>query len=88
MKILDLGTGSGYLAFPIATENAGCKVVGLVYADSFDSSIRFPKKKDTATGYEQLLTKHDKTVIESYSLAETETELFITEQVNNILFVK
>ena len=29
MKILDLGTGSGYLAFPIAKENAGCDVVGL-----------------------------------------------------------
>lgn len=29
MKILDLGTGSGYLAFPIAIENPGATIVGL-----------------------------------------------------------
>ena len=29
MKILDLGTGSGYLAFPIAKNNPGCEVIGL-----------------------------------------------------------
>ena len=29
MSILDLGTGSGYLAFPIARNNPGCKVIGL-----------------------------------------------------------
>ena len=32
--------------------------------------------------------KHDKTVIDSYDLAETDTELYITERVNNILFMK
>ena len=56
--------------------------------DSFDSSIRFPKKKDTALGYEEVLEKHDKAVIESYDLVETDTELYITERVNNILFKK
>ena len=55
---------------------------------SFESSIRFPKKKDTAFGYETVLMKHDKTVIDSYDLAETDTELYITERVNNILFMK
>ncbi|MCR4775339.1 MAG: class I SAM-dependent methyltransferase [Saccharofermentans sp.] len=29
MKILDLGTGSGYLAFRIAKDNPGCIVTGL-----------------------------------------------------------
>ena len=29
IKILDLGTGSGYLSFPIAKNNPGCEVVGL-----------------------------------------------------------
>ena len=29
MRILDLGTGSGYLSFPIAKNNPGCEVVGL-----------------------------------------------------------
>ena len=45
-------------------------------------------RKDTANGYEEVLKKHDKAVIESYDLLETDTELFITEQVNNIMFEK
>ncbi len=65
-----------------------CSRQDLDIVDSFDSSIRFPKKKDTAYGYEEVLKKHDKDVIESYDLVETETELFLTEQVNNILFKK
>ncbi len=63
-----------------------CRRQGLVAVDSFNSSIRFPKKKDTAYGYEEVLKKHDKTVIDSYNLLETDTELYLTEQVNNILF--
>ncbi|SES42949.1 Methyltransferase domain-containing protein [Butyrivibrio fibrisolvens] len=65
-----------------------CGRQGLVIKNSFDSSIRFPKMKDTAYGYEEVLKKHDKEVIDSYNLVETETELYLTEQVNNILFEK
>ena len=65
-----------------------CGRHGLVIVESFDSSIRFPKKKDTAYGYEEVLKKHDKAVIDSYDLVETDTELILTEQVNNILFEK
>ena len=65
-----------------------CRRQGLMVVDSFNSSIRFPKKKDTAYGYEEVLKKHDKTVIDSYNLLETDTELYLTEQVNNILFKK
>ena len=60
----------------------------LKYTDSFDSTIRFPKKKDTAFGYEDVLSRHEKLVIDSYDLVETDTELYITERVNNILFRK
>ena len=60
----------------------------LNYVDGFESSIRFPKKKDTAYGYKEVLAKHNKSVIKSYDLAETDTELFITEHVNNLLFRK
>ena len=56
--------------------------------DDFESSIRVPRKKDTAYGYEEVLKKHDKDVTDSYDLVETDTELYITERVNNILFVK
>ena len=65
-----------------------CSKCGLQLSGDFESSIRFPKKKDTAFGYEKVLQKHDKSVIESYDLVETDTELFVTERVNNILFEK
>ena len=32
-----------------------CSKCGLELSDSFESSIRFPKKKDTACGYEEVL---------------------------------
>ena len=41
-----------------------------------------------ALGYEEVLRRHDKTVIDSYDLVETDTELFVTERINNILFRK
>ncbi|MBP5156816.1 MAG: class I SAM-dependent methyltransferase [Treponema sp.] len=65
-----------------------CGGCGLRLAGEFGSSIRFPKKKDTAYGYENVLKKHDKAVIASYDLMETETEIYVTERVNNLLFVK
>ena len=65
-----------------------CGHQGLSLIDSFDSSIRFPKKKDTAYGYEEVLAKADKAVKDSYELVETDTELFVTEGVNNIMFEK
>ena len=65
-----------------------CSRYGFQMIDCFESRIRFPKKKDTAFGYEVVLKKHDKAVIDSYDLSETDTELFITERVNNIMFRK
>ena len=79
----------GHIKFYTKDEwTAICRRQGLMVVDSFNSSIRFPKKKDTAYGYEEVLKKHDKTVIDSYNLLETDTELYLTEQVNNILFKK
>ena len=79
----------GHIKFYTKDEwTAICRRQGLMVVDSFNSSIRFPKKKDTAYGYEEVLKKHDKTVIDSYNLVETDTELYLTEQVNNILFEK
>lgn len=65
-----------------------CGKYGLQFKKSFDSTIRFPKKKDTAYGFDELLKKHDKEIIESYELEVMGNEIYITEQVNNILFCK
>ncbi|MDE6233498.1 MAG: hypothetical protein K2M60_09180, partial [Lachnospiraceae bacterium] len=43
-----------------------CGKYGLQFKKSFDSTIRFPKKKDTAYGFDELLKKHDKKIVESY----------------------
>lgn len=65
-----------------------CGKCAMELTSSFKSKIRFPKKKETAYGYEDVLKKHDRSVIDSYNLTETDTEIYITEQVNNIMFVK
>ena len=65
-----------------------CSKFGMVMVDSFNNSIRFPKKKATAYGYEDVLRRHEKAIIESYDLVETDTEIYVTEQVNNIMFIK
>lgn len=65
-----------------------CTEAGLKFVESFNSSIRFPKKKDTAYGFDELLKKHDKNIIESYKLEVLGNEIYLTEQVNNILLRK
>ncbi|MGN0620859.1 MAG: class I SAM-dependent methyltransferase [Porcipelethomonas sp.] len=73
------------------TEDEWCDICGkcgMELTSSFKSKIRFPKKKETAFGYEDVLKKHDRSIIESYNLIETDTEIYITENVNNIIFVK
>lgn len=65
-----------------------CGKYGLQFKKSFDSTIRFPKKKDTAYGFDELLKKYDKEIVESYELKVVGNEIYITEQVNNILFCK
>ncbi len=36
----------------------------------------------------EVFGRHDKAVIDSYNLIETDTELYLTEQVNNVMFEK
>ena len=62
--------------------------VGLKYVDDFETSIRFPKKRDTALEFDDIMKKYDAKVIEGYDIEVTEDEIYITERVNNILFVK
>lgn len=56
--------------------------------NSFDSEIRFPRKKSTAEGFEDVLARHEKSIIDSYQLTQTDEEIWVTEQVNNLLFEK
>lgn len=65
-----------------------CGEYGLQLSKSFDSVIRFPKKKDTAYGFNELLKKHDPNIIKSYELEVVGNEIYVTEKVNNILFCK
>lgn len=63
-----------------------CRECNMHLVGSFDSEIRFPKKKRTADGFEDVLARHEKAIINSYQLTQTEDEIWVTEQVNNLLF--
>lgn len=65
-----------------------CKECGMELEMSFDSEIRFPKKKDTAYGFAEVIARHDKVIIDSYDLVVADEEIWVTEQVNNLLFKK
>lgn len=65
-----------------------CGKCGFSVIQSFDSNICFPRKKSTMAGFDEVTRKHDKKILDSYELYETEDEIWITEQVNNILFMK
>lgn len=65
-----------------------CGKYGLQFKKSFDSTIRLSRKKDTSFGFDELLKKHDKKIVEGYELEIVGNEIYITEQVKNILFYK
>lgn len=65
-----------------------CRECNMHLIQSFDSEIRFPKKKSTAAGFEEVLARYEKSIIDSYRLTQTEDEIWVTEQVNNLLFQK
>lgn len=65
-----------------------CDKCGMEIQKSFDSKIRFPKKKATAMGFEDVILKHEKSIIDSYQLEVAEEEIWVTEGVNNILFTQ
>lgn len=60
----------------------------LDYTDSFETSIRFPKKKETAIGFNDIIDRFDNEIINSYDIEIIDDEIWITEKVNNILFKK
>ena len=62
--------------------------VKLEYMSGFVSSIRFPKKRETALEFNDIISRHDKEVIKGYEVEVIEDEIWITEKVNNLLFQK
>ncbi len=62
------------------------QTVGLTLEKSVETSIRFPKKRDTAIGFDDLIKSYDRKVIENYDLEVVDDEIWITEKVNNLLF--
>lgn len=62
--------------------------VGLYLIDSFETNIRFPKKKETALEFDKIIDKFNDKVIKGYSVEVILDEIWITEKVNNLLFRK
>lgn len=57
-----------------------CGKYGLQFKKNFGSTIRFPREKDTAFGFDELLKKHDKKIVEGYELEVLGNEIYITER--------
>ena len=53
-----------------------------------DLETRFPRRKDTALEFDDIINRHDKIVIKGYEVEVIEDEIWITEKVNNLLFKK
>lgn len=73
------------------TENEFAEIAqsaGLSKINSFNSSIRFPKKRESALELPEILKRHDSKVVESYDMEITDTDIYLTEQVVNITFQK
>ncbi len=62
--------------------------VGFTIVDSFDTSIRFPKKMSQAIELNDILKLHNPDIVKGYDLEYVGDEVYITEKVNNILFQK
>lgn len=57
-----------------------CQKEGLVFCKSFDSEITFPKKRETAIGFEQLLKNYNEEIIKGYDVKVIGNEIYITEK--------
>lgn len=60
----------------------------LRYVEGFETSIRFPKKKETAIEFDDIMRRFDENVIKGYGVEVIGDEIWITEKVNNLLFQK
>ena len=63
----------------------GCSV-DLMYIDGFQTIIRFPRKKETALEFDDIISRHNEAVIRGYEVEIIEDEIWISEKVNNLIF--
>lgn len=63
---------------------------GLSLTDIFQTEITFPRLKNTAYGYADIMQKHNKDIVSGYNIYETADGkyIYITQKVWNICFVK
>lgn len=77
----------GHIRFYTKDEwTEAAKSAGLSCIDGFETSIRFPRKKSTAIGFDEIIKRHDEKVIKGYGVEVVGDEIWITEKVNNLLF--
>ena len=77
----------GHIRFYTFDEwNMICSRHSFEYQKSFESSIRFPRKREECTEFEDTISRHDNIIIDSYDIDIRQNEIYITEKVNNILF--
>ncbi len=59
---------------------------GMELEKSFQTKVRFPRKKETSSKIEAILKRYDERITEAYELEFVGDEIYITEPVNNLLF--
>ena len=64
------------------------EISGLKFLNGFETAIRFPRKKETALEFDDIMKRHDEKVIEGYEVEVVGDEIWITERVNNLFFEK
>ncbi|MDD4096620.1 MAG: class I SAM-dependent methyltransferase [Oscillospiraceae bacterium] len=58
------------------------------YLDGFKTAIRFPRKMTSEVELDRIMSKYDKKTISGYNIRIEGSEVYITEQVNNLLYRK
>lgn len=69
--------------FSLLAENAGLSLINAV-----QSEITFPRLKETANAYSEILEKHSPDIISGYNVCENDEYIYITQKVWNLLFIR
>ena len=69
--------------FSLLAENAGLSLI-----NAAQSEITFPRLKETANAYSEILEKHSPDIISGYNVCENDEYIYITQKVWNLLFIK